>query len=367
MRRLLTAVVLCAVLPVVLLVGPRRRRRRLRLHGARDLRQRRRRGAGRGREGGRRQGRRDRVDGRDRRQEGRRGPAHRRRPLHAVPQGREVRRPPAVADRREVRGVRAGHRRRARSSRRSRTATARASTCCRWRAPARPSTSTSINNILRRPYAERFSILLSEFGTGLAGRGKELNEVISRANPALKETDRVLAVLARQNRVLANLARDSDAALAPLAREKEAVSDFIVQANRTGEATAERRADIERGIERLPRFLRELRPLMADLGGFAGQAAPVARDLNKSGRGREPPDPGARARSRPPPRPRSPASATPSRPAGPRCSARGPLIQDLGVVRRARAAALEGPRRSSRRASTRPAASSARWTSSSSR
>ena len=140
-----------------------------------------------------------------------------------------------------------------------------------------------INNIMRRPYAERFSILLSEFGTGLAGRGKELNEVISRANPALKETDRVIAVLARQNRVLANLARDSDTALAPLAREKEAVSGFIVQANRTGEATAERRADIERGIERLPRFLRELRPLMADLGGFAGQAAPVARDLNRSG------------------------------------------------------------------------------------
>ena len=140
-----------------------------------------------------------------------------------------------------------------------------------------------INNILRRPYAERFSLLISEFGTGLAGRGEELNEVISRANPALKETDRVLAVLARQNRVLADLATDSDAALAPLAREKKAVTGFITQANRTGEATAERRRDIERGIERLPRFLRELRPLMADLGGFADQAAPVARNLNRSG------------------------------------------------------------------------------------
>lgn len=140
-----------------------------------------------------------------------------------------------------------------------------------------------INDILRRPFAERLSILIAEFGTGLAGRGEELNEVISRANPALRETDRVLAVLARQNRVLADLARDSDAALGPLAREKDAVSDFIVQANRTGEATAERRTDIERGIERLPRFLRELRPLMADLGGFAGEAAPVARGLNRSG------------------------------------------------------------------------------------
>ncbi len=141
-----------------------------------------------------------------------------------------------------------------------------------------------INNIMRRPYAERFSILLAEFGTGLAGRGKELNEVISRANPALKELDEVVAVLAQQNRVLANLARDSDTVLAPLAREKEAVADFIVQANATGEATAERRADIEAGIQRLPRFLRELKPLMADLGSFAGQAAPVARNLNASGR-----------------------------------------------------------------------------------
>ncbi len=140
-----------------------------------------------------------------------------------------------------------------------------------------------VNNILRRPFSERLSILLSEFGVGLAGRGAELNEVINRANPALRETDRVVAVLAKQNRVLANLARDSDTALAPLAREKEAVSDFIVQANRTGEATAERRADIERGIQRLPRFLAELKPLMADLGGFAGQAAPVARNLNRSG------------------------------------------------------------------------------------
>jgi phospholipid/cholesterol/gamma-HCH transport system substrate-binding protein len=141
-----------------------------------------------------------------------------------------------------------------------------------------------VNNVLRRPYAERFAILLSELGVGLAGRGRELNEVIHRANPALRETDRVLRILARENDVLARLAADSDAALSPLAREKERVSGFIVQANATAQATAERRADIERGISRLPRFLRELRPLMADLGSFAGQAAPVFSDLRAAGR-----------------------------------------------------------------------------------
>jgi virulence factor Mce-like protein len=140
-----------------------------------------------------------------------------------------------------------------------------------------------INNIMRLPYRERLTILLSELGTGLAGRGEDLNEVIRRANPALRETDRVLAILARQNRVLADLARDSDASLAPLAREKERVSGFIRAANATGQATAERSEDIETGIQRLPGFLRELRPLMADLEGFADQGTPVARDLRIAG------------------------------------------------------------------------------------
>ena len=136
-----------------------------------------------------------------------------------------------------------------------------------------------LNDILRLPYRQRFAILLSEFGTGLAGRGDDLNEVIHRANPALRETDKLLAVLADQNRVLARLARDSDEALGPLARERDKVSDWIVQANATGEASAERRADISRGINRLPEFLRKLKPLMADLDDLAVQGTPLLRDL----------------------------------------------------------------------------------------
>src|SRR5215210_8844130 len=78
-----------------------------------------------------------------------------------------------------------------------------------------------LNDIMRLPYRQRFAILLSELGTGLAGRGGELNEVIHRANPALRETDKVLAILAKQNRTLARLATEGDRSLRPLARERE--------------------------------------------------------------------------------------------------------------------------------------------------
>jgi virulence factor Mce-like protein len=142
-----------------------------------------------------------------------------------------------------------------------------------------------VNDTLRLPYRERLAIVIDELGTGLAGRGAELNAVIHRANPALRETDRVLAILARQNRVLGRLAEDSDAVLAPLARERERVADFVVRANATAGATAERRADLRASIARLPGFLRQLRPLMADLGGFADQATPVTRDLRAAAPG----------------------------------------------------------------------------------
>jgi virulence factor Mce-like protein len=136
-----------------------------------------------------------------------------------------------------------------------------------------------VNNIMRLPYRQRFAIIINEFGTALAGRGDDLNEAIHRANPALRETDRVLAILAKQNRVLADLAADSDAVIEPLAQKRKRISHFVVAANDTGRATAERAADIERSLERLPVFLNELRPTLVDLGDVSEEMTPVLADL----------------------------------------------------------------------------------------
>jgi len=140
-----------------------------------------------------------------------------------------------------------------------------------------------IQNILRKPYAERFSIILGEFGTAFAGRGDDIRTAIRRADPALQQFDRVLKILADENRVLANLARDSDKVLEPLARDRGSFADFFVQANKAAQATAERSTDLERSIQRFAPFLRQLRPTADQLGKFAEQATPVLADLRAAG------------------------------------------------------------------------------------
>jgi ABC-type transporter Mla subunit MlaD len=132
-----------------------------------------------------------------------------------------------------------------------------------------------IGNIMREPVRQRLSLILNELGTGLAGRGADLNDVIRRANPALKETDKVLRILASQNRVLKELAVNSDTVLAPLGREREHVAGAIRNSSAVAEATAERRGALEADIRLLPPFLRQLRPTMQRLGALSSEMTPV--------------------------------------------------------------------------------------------
>jgi phospholipid/cholesterol/gamma-HCH transport system substrate-binding protein len=137
-----------------------------------------------------------------------------------------------------------------------------------------------IGDTMREPQRERLSLILNELGTGVAGRGKDLNEVIRRADPALQETDRVLKILASQNETLKQLAVNSDTILAPLAREKAHVAGAIKHSSEVAEATAEKRGALAADIQTLPAFLDQLKPTMVRLGQLADQSTPVLADLD---------------------------------------------------------------------------------------
>ena len=139
-----------------------------------------------------------------------------------------------------------------------------------------------INNVMRLPFRQRFTIILNEFGTALAGNGQELNAALKVTDPALKEFNDVLAILARQNKQLASLAVNGDTVLAPLARERAHIAGFINSSGYTAQATAEESASMTENLQKLPGFLTQLRPTMNDLASFSRQATPVFTDLNRA-------------------------------------------------------------------------------------
>ena len=135
-----------------------------------------------------------------------------------------------------------------------------------------------INDIMRRPYAERFSLIVNELGTGLAGRGTELRQVLRRANPALREVDQVLKLLASQNRVLADLARDSDTRSRRWPASASTSPPSSSSRARSRRSHRERRGGGRGRHQASPGFAR-LRPTMVRLGALSDEMTPVLSDL----------------------------------------------------------------------------------------
>ncbi len=134
-------------------------------------------------------------------------------------------------------------------------------------------------DILRRPARERFGLILSELGMGLAARGDDLKATIRRGVPALRETDRVLDILAANRQTLRQLTSDADRVLAGLAANRSDVGRFVEEAGDTTTASAQRRTELASSVRKLPQFLRELRPTLRDLGTAAARQTPALADL----------------------------------------------------------------------------------------
>jgi phospholipid/cholesterol/gamma-HCH transport system substrate-binding protein len=142
-----------------------------------------------------------------------------------------------------------------------------------------------LGDINRLPVRERFTIIINELGAGLAGRGSDLNTVVRRADPALRELDKVLGILAAQNKTLVNLAEESDRALAPVAGVKQQISNFIVGADTVSRASANQRGALAHNLTGFPPFLEQLGPAMERFGRFAEQTTPTFTDLKAAAPG----------------------------------------------------------------------------------
>jgi ABC-type transporter Mla subunit MlaD len=137
-------------------------------------------------------------------------------------------------------------------------------------------------DVLRRPARERLRLFIATLGTGLAGRPHDVQAVLRRSWPGLRETRRTLAILGAQNQTIRQFVTDADTVVSRLESRSRDVTDFIHESRGTAETAATRREGLRQATRRLPAFLAELKPSMAQLSALARQGGPLATELRTS-------------------------------------------------------------------------------------
>jgi phospholipid/cholesterol/gamma-HCH transport system substrate-binding protein len=148
-----------------------------------------------------------------------------------------------------------------------------------------------VQNIMRLPYSQRFSIIINELGAAVAARSTDLAVALRRADPALAETDNLLALLSGDAHTIRDLNVSANNVIKALAQNDTQVQRFIVEANNTATASASSAANhncagstqancIAATWNLLPGFLQQLRPAMQKLGQAADAQDAVFSNLN---------------------------------------------------------------------------------------
>jgi ABC-type transporter Mla subunit MlaD len=134
-------------------------------------------------------------------------------------------------------------------------------------------------NIFNAPTRERFALILNELGIGTAGEGQNLNDILYRANPALKLADQVIGILTRQSAQLRTLIDATNTIAHEGATHTGAVQSFLAQAAALSSTTAAHRSNLELAINRLPRLLAVAQPSLAQLDVVAREGTPLVQQI----------------------------------------------------------------------------------------
>lgn len=142
-----------------------------------------------------------------------------------------------------------------------------------------PVTFTDLFDIFTVPVRDRLRLVLAGLGGGVAARGDELNEILLRANPALRQVRRLTTILDDQRDQLATAVEATDDVVAELADRRTGIGDLVEQGARLSRRTARREGDLRETVRRLPPLLDAARPALERLDELAASGTPTLRDL----------------------------------------------------------------------------------------
>lgn len=135
---------------------------------------------------------------------------------------------------------------------------------------------------MREPQRERFRVIINELGITLTGRGQDLQDILNRFDPTFMNVNKILKILAKENKNLVRLAEDGDRSLKSLADNRDHIVGLFRNADKAARATNAKQQELAETLQRLPAFLRELEETAPVLENFANQAAPVAASARAS-------------------------------------------------------------------------------------
>ncbi len=135
-------------------------------------------------------------------------------------------------------------------------------------------------NIFNVPTRERFALILDELGIGTAGEGANFNDILRRANPALKLADQVIGILARQKAQLGTIIDATNTIAQQGAGHTAAVQNFLDQSAALSSTTAAHSSNLELAINRLPGLLAAAQPSLQQLDVVARDGTPLLQQLH---------------------------------------------------------------------------------------
>ena len=136
-----------------------------------------------------------------------------------------------------------------------------------------------LNDVMRMPYRERFTLIINELGAAVAGRSDDLQAALRRAVPALNETDNLLNLLANDSNTINPLNVNADTVITELANNSTVVQNFIDKANKISVDSATQSSNIAEHLARAARIPR---------AAASGAGAAERRDHRQPAGGQQP-------------------------------------------------------------------------------
>ncbi|MCK9249495.1 MAG: MlaD family protein [Solirubrobacteraceae bacterium] len=139
----------------------------------------------------------------------------------------------------------------------------------------RPVNLADLLNLWSVPTGERARVLVSQLGLGLSASGDDLNRILRRTNPAMREADRLLAILDRQRSRLRSTVERTQRVMAVLSDRRGSLHRLTTTGRAVTRRVARRAPELEATLRRMPALLDAAAPALRELDVLSDRAEPL--------------------------------------------------------------------------------------------